>query len=55
MSAFNVGNLRWCLTVLAVDANETMGNGHSMDGGMDFSKEVVRQRRRSTVVAAAGD
>jgi hypothetical protein len=42
--AFNGGNEQWCLRVLAMDNNETMGNRHSMDMVMDYGKEVAQQR-----------
>jgi len=53
----NGGNEQWHLMVLAMDNDETTGDGCLMDAAMDFGEEVARQRRRRlrSMAAAAGD
>jgi hypothetical protein len=43
--------------VAAMDDNETTGDRRSMDAGMDFGREVARQRRQRlrSMAAGAGD
>jgi hypothetical protein len=40
--------------VAAMDDNETTGDRRSMDAGMDFGREVARQRRQRLRLMAAG-
>ena len=51
------GDGQWHLAMLAMDEEETTGNGRSMDEAMDFGEEVVRQQqqRLHLTVAGAGD
>ena len=53
------GNGRLHLTVSAMDDNKITSNGRSMDGVMEFGKEVARQHwrrlRSAAAAAAAGD